>query len=73
MDWWPLNCRSQATVGAPLLRFVQEPALSLPKGAVGVQAGGHGKTMVSAASYPPSHKTRERGTRCFRTGMRNKT
>jgi len=33
-----------------------------------VKAGRHGKPMVSAASFPPLHKTQERGTHSFATG-----
>jgi len=38
-----------------------------------VKVGGHGKTMVSAASYPPSHKTRERGTHSFGMGKEKRS
>jgi hypothetical protein len=33
-----------------------------------MQAGGHGKPMVSAASFPPLQKTQGRGTHSFGTG-----
>src|SRR5208282_5018290 len=35
-----------------------------------MQAAGHSKPMVQAASYPPLQRTQERGTHCFRTGKK---
>jgi hypothetical protein len=35
-----------------------------------MQARGHDKTIVSAASYPPLQKTQGRGTRSFETGKK---
>jgi hypothetical protein len=57
------------TLGAPLLRFLQEPALSLSKGRVRCcfyhEISAESKPALHAVSCPPFTKVREeRGTRC---------